>query len=62
MYPTMATKNATIKFRLSQKEKRAIHAAAKREGLAVSAWLRQRLLRAAGALKAAKHVASVGRQ
>ena len=46
----MVDKDDVIRFRVSTSEKRAIEAAAKRDGLSPSAWLRTLALRAAGVL------------
>jgi uncharacterized protein (DUF1778 family) len=43
-------KDDVIRVRLTSEQKSAIVAAAEREGLELSAWLRQLALRAAGAL------------
>jgi uncharacterized protein (DUF1778 family) len=52
--PTRATEKPTkddvIRVRLTSEQKRAIVAAAERDGLELSAWLRQLALRAAGVL------------
>jgi uncharacterized protein (DUF1778 family) len=50
----MATKDDVIRMRVSADQKRAIVAAAEREGLEVSQWLRQLALRAAGVLPETK--------
>jgi uncharacterized protein (DUF1778 family) len=44
------TKGDVIRMRVTTEHKRAITAAAERDGLEVSQWLRQLALRAAGAL------------
>jgi hypothetical protein len=44
------TKDDVIRFRVSSEHKAAMLAAAARDGLEVSAWLRQLALRAAGVL------------
>lgn len=49
-----AAKSETIRFRASAEEKEALEGAAKRNGLALSAWIRQSLLREAGVLPGAK--------
>jgi len=51
--PEKRTKDDVIRMRVSAEQKRAIVAAAERDGLEVSAWLRQLALRAAGALPTA---------
>ena len=47
-------KGETIRMRVTVQQKDAISAAAERDGLEVSQWLRQLALRAAGALPSAK--------
>ena len=47
-------KDAVIRMRVSVTQKRAIKYAAERQGLEVSAWLRQLALRAAGVLEKSK--------
>lgn len=47
-------KDAVIRMRVSVTQKRAIKDAAERQGLEVSAWLRQLALRAAGVLEKSK--------
>src|SRR5258706_14374154 len=47
---SMVDKDDVLRFRVSMSEKRAIEAAAERDGLSSSAWLRTLALRAAGAL------------
>ncbi|MGZ5440930.1 MAG: plasmid mobilization protein [Thermoanaerobaculia bacterium] len=48
--PAPTTKDDVIRMRVSSEQKTAIMAAAERDGLELSAWLRQLALRAAGAL------------
>jgi len=48
------SKDDVVKMRVSAEEKQALTAAAERDGLKLSAWLRQLSLRAAGALPEAK--------
>jgi uncharacterized protein (DUF1778 family) len=48
--PAKPTKDDVIRMRVTAEQKAAITAAAERDGLEVSAWLRQLALRAAGAL------------
>jgi uncharacterized protein (DUF1778 family) len=48
------TKDDVIRLRVTAEQKRAITDAAEREGLELSAWLRQLALRAAGALPGRK--------
>jgi uncharacterized protein (DUF1778 family) len=45
-----ARKDDFIKFRVTEAEKEALDQAAQKSGLALSAWLRQLALRAAGVL------------
>ena len=47
-------KDEVVRFRASSEQKKAFEEAAEREGLEVSAWLRQLALRAAGVLPEAK--------
>jgi len=49
-----STKDDVVRMRVTAEQKRALTAAAAREGLELSAWLRQLALRAAGALPARK--------
>jgi len=49
-----AIKDEVVRFRASAEQKQAFEEAASREGLEVSAWLRQLALRAAGVLREAK--------
>lgn len=51
--PEKSTKGDVIRMRVTSEQKAAILAAAERDGLEVSQWLRQLALRAAGALPAA---------
>lgn len=44
------TKDDVVRMRVTVEQKRALLAAAERDGLELSAWLRQLALRAAGAL------------
>ena len=44
------TKDDVVRMRVTAEQKAALMAAAEREGLELSAWLRQLALRAAGAL------------
>lgn len=48
--PGRVRKEDVVRFRVTDQQKRALVAAAEKEGLDVSAWLRQLALRAAGAL------------
>lgn len=48
------TKDAVVRMRISTAQKRALATAAARDGLELSAWLRQLALRAAGVLPEAK--------
>jgi uncharacterized protein (DUF1778 family) len=48
--PVKTTKDDVIRMRVTAEQKRVIVAAAEREGLEVSQWLRQLALRAAGVL------------
>jgi uncharacterized protein (DUF1778 family) len=48
--PEKRTKDDVIRMRVSAEQKNAIMAAAARDGLELSAWLRQLALRAAGVL------------
>jgi uncharacterized protein (DUF1778 family) len=48
--PAKPVKDDVIRVRLTSEQKAAIVAAAERDGLELSAWLRQLALRAAGAL------------
>lgn len=50
--PEKRTKDDVIRMRVSADQKAAIMAAADRDGLELSQWLRQLALRAAGALPA----------
>jgi antitoxin component of RelBE/YafQ-DinJ toxin-antitoxin module len=47
-------KDEMVRFRVSAEQKEAFEDAAKRDGLDVSAWLRQLALRASGVLPEAK--------
>jgi hypothetical protein len=47
---TKLRKNAMVRMRVSAEDKQAFEDAAKRDGLELSAWLRQLALRAAGVL------------
>jgi uncharacterized protein (DUF1778 family) len=47
-------KNDVVRMRISAPQKQALTEAAKRDGLELSAWLRQLALRAAGVLPEAK--------
>jgi len=47
-------KNDVVRMRISAGQKQALAAAAERDGLELSAWLRQLALRAAGVLPEAK--------
>ena len=47
-------KDAVVRMRISTTQKQALKAAAGRDGLALSAWLRQLALRAAGVLPESK--------
>jgi uncharacterized protein (DUF1778 family) len=47
-------KDDMVRMRVSAEQKRALAEAAERDGLELSAWLRQLALRAAGALPEAK--------
>ncbi|HZZ16111.1 MAG TPA: hypothetical protein VFE08_09145 [Candidatus Sulfotelmatobacter sp.] len=47
-------KDDVVRFRVSAEQKQAFEAAAKREGLEVSGWLRRLALREAGELPEAK--------
>ncbi|HZS27530.1 MAG TPA: hypothetical protein VFB76_09890 [Candidatus Angelobacter sp.] len=49
-----STKDDMVKMRVSAEDKQALTDAAKRDGLELSAWLRQLALRAAGVLPEAK--------
>lgn len=48
--PEKPTKGDVIRMRVTSEQKAAIMAAAERDGLELSAWLRQLALRAAGTL------------
>jgi len=48
--PAKALKDDVVRMRISAEQKQALTAAAAREGLELSAWLRQVALRAAGLL------------
>ena len=48
--PPKAIKDDVVRMRVTAEQKRAMEDAASREGLELSAWLRQLALRAAGAL------------
>jgi uncharacterized protein (DUF1778 family) len=48
--PARKRKEDVVRMRVTLEQKQALLAAAEREGLDVSAWLRQLALRAAGAL------------
>jgi uncharacterized protein (DUF1778 family) len=48
--PEKRTKDDVVRMRVTSEQKNAMTAAAEREGLELSAWLRQLALRAAGAL------------
>jgi uncharacterized protein (DUF1778 family) len=47
-------KDEVVRMRVSSEQKRALTTAAEREGLELSAWLRQLALKAAGALPESK--------
>ena len=49
-----ATKDDVVRMRVTAEQKQALTQAAERDGLELSAWLRQLALRAAGALPSAK--------
>jgi len=51
---TKPLKDDVVRMRISAPQKQALTAAAEREGLELSAWLRQLALRAAGVLPEAK--------
>jgi hypothetical protein len=51
---TKVLKDDVVKMRVSADQKRALAAAADRDGLELSAWLRQLALRAAGVLPEAR--------
>lgn len=51
---TRVIKDDMVRVRVSADQKQALAAAAKRDGLELSAWLRQLALRAAGALPGGK--------
>lgn len=46
-----STKDDVVRMRVTAEQKAALNAAAERQGLELSAWLRQLALRAAGVLK-----------
>jgi uncharacterized protein (DUF1778 family) len=48
--PARALKDDVVRMRVTAEQKRAMASAAEREGLELSAWLRQLALRAAGVL------------
>jgi uncharacterized protein (DUF1778 family) len=48
--PEKVTKDDVVRMRVTSEQKDAMTAAAEREGLELSAWLRQLALRAAGVL------------
>lgn len=48
--PEKATKDDVVRMRVTAEQKAAMTAAAERDGLELSAWLRQLALRAAGVL------------
>jgi len=50
--PEKTTKDDVVRMRVTSEQKEALTAAAEREGLELSAWLRQLALRAAGVLSA----------
>lgn len=52
--PPPTTKDDVIRMRVTSEQKAAIMAAAERDGLELSQWLRQLALRAAGVLPAAE--------
>ena len=52
--PTKVLKNDVVRMRISADQKQALTDAAARDGLELSAWLRQLALRAAGALREPK--------
>lgn len=52
--PPKALKDDVVRMRIPAAQKRALEAAAAREGLELSAWLRRLALRAAGVLPDAK--------
>jgi len=49
-----ATKNDVVRMRVTAEQKRSLEDAATRDGLELSAWLRQLALRAAGVLPTPK--------
>jgi uncharacterized protein (DUF1778 family) len=51
--PEKTTKDDVVRMRVTAEQKAAMTAAAERDGLELSAWLRQLALRAAGVLPAA---------
>jgi len=52
--PEKVRKDDVVRMRVTAEQKQALEAAAAREGLELSAWLRQLALRAAGALPGAR--------
>lgn len=52
--PPKALKDDVVRLRIPAEQKRALEAAAARDGLELSAWARRLLLRAAGVLPDAK--------
>jgi uncharacterized protein (DUF1778 family) len=50
--PVKTTKDDVVRMRVTAEQKAAMTAAAERDGLELSAWLRQLALRAAGVLPA----------
>lgn len=52
--PEKVTKDDVVRMRVTSEQKEALTAAAAREGLELSAWLRQLALRAAGVLPPVK--------
>ena len=52
--PARVTKDDVVRMRVTVEQKQALTDAAEREGLELSAWLRQLALRAAGALPGRK--------
>jgi hypothetical protein len=49
--PSKVPKDAVVRMRISAEHKRALEDAAARDGLELSAWLRQLALRAAGVIQ-----------
>ena len=52
--PPLGTKDDVVRMRVTVEQKRALTDAASRDGLELSAWLRQLALRAAGVLPGRK--------